>query len=43
MEAAKAALVFDHCVPGIFTLIRLNISYIRKFDEDMAVRTRRHV
>ena len=34
IEAAKAALVFGHSVTSNFTLIRLYISYIRKYDED---------
>ena len=35
IEAAKAALVFGHSVPSNFTLIRLYIGYIRKYDEDL--------
>jgi transposase len=35
MEAAKAAQVFGHSVSSNFTLIRLYISYIRKYGEDI--------
>ena len=34
VEAAKAAAVFGHSVPSCFTLIRLYINFIRKYDEE---------
>jgi len=37
MEAAKSALTFGHSVPSSFTLIRLYISFIRKYDDEIAV------
>jgi len=36
MEAANAALSFGHSVPSNFRLIRLYISFIRKYDDEMA-------
>jgi hypothetical protein len=35
ISAAKAALVFGHSVPSSFTLIRLYISFIRKYDDEI--------
>ena len=35
IEAAKSATVFGHSVPSCFTLIRLYINFIRKYDEEI--------
>jgi hypothetical protein len=35
LQAAKAALVFGHSVPSAFTLIRLYINFIKKYNDEI--------
>jgi len=37
MEAARAALTFGHSVPSNFTLIRMYIDFIRKYDNEIGL------